>query len=282
MCELTTALAIASAASTAIGSFSEASAAKQQARAQSQIAANNAIIASNNAQYQEERAKDSIARGATEANQRRRQIAQLEGSQRAAYSGAGVVLDSGSPLDVFNDTITLGNEDINTIKKNSESEAMGYRMNAYNYRAGGATSSVESSLYGAKADSINPYVSAASSALSSASTISSKWDSFSAPTSTNYYSSGYYNPGTYNAQAAGDGLPWSDVRLKHSIEQVGEYNGIPVYEFSYVGNKYPGRYVGVMADDVEHIPGAVVERGGFKSVHYPAVGLEFCEVAGHG
>lgn len=178
MSGLTTAVTIASAVASAVGAFSEASAAKKQAKAQSQIAANNAIIANNNAQYQEQRAKDAIARGQTEANQRRRQISQLEGQQRSSLAGAGVAIDSGSPLDVLNDTQVLGNEDIQTIQTNANNEALGYRMNAYNYRASGDSSKVESSLYSSKASSINPTFSAASSALSSASSISSKWNSF--------------------------------------------------------------------------------------------------------
>jgi hypothetical protein len=180
MCELTTALAIASTAASAIGAFSEASAAKEQAKAQSKIASNNAVIAANNAAYEEKRAADALKRGQTEMNNRRRQIAQLDGSQRASAAGAGVAIDSGSPLDVFSDTITLGQQDVNTIKTNADNEAMGYRMNAYNYRAGSATASAESSLYASKASSIDPLMSGASSALSSASKISGKWDSFGA------------------------------------------------------------------------------------------------------
>lgn len=173
-------IAIATAAAAAYSAYSEADAARKQAKAQSRIAANNAIIAENNAKYQEVRAKDALDRGQIEANQRRRQIAQLEGTQRSSLAGAGVSIDSGSPLDVFNDTQLLGNHDIATIKKNSENESMGYRMNAYNYRSSSATSSGESSLYASKASSIDPLMSGASSALSSASKISSKWDSFGA------------------------------------------------------------------------------------------------------
>lgn len=271
-------IAIASAAATAYGAYSEADAAKKQAKAQSRVAANNAIIAENNAKYQETRARDALDRGQTEANQRRRQIAQLEGTQRSSLAGAGVSINSGSPLDVFSDTQMLGNQDIATIKKNSENESMGYRMNAYNYRASGDSATAESNMYSSKASSISPTISAASSALSSASSVSSKWNTFSDTSSQNYYSSGYYNPGTYNAGAASNGLPWSDIRLKHSIEPRGQVNGINVYEFSYIGKTK--RFIGVMAHEVAHIAGAVARRGKFLCVDYSKLdGIEYAEVA---
>lgn len=171
-------LAILSAGFQAYSAFSDASAQKARAKAQSQIAANNAIIAENNAKYAETQAADARDRGAKEADNLRRKLAKIEGSQRAGYAAAGVTLDTGSPLDILQDTNYLGNEDITTTLKNADREAMGYRMGAYNYRSQGANATAESNMYRSTASGINPYMSAAGSLLSSASTISSKWNSF--------------------------------------------------------------------------------------------------------
>jgi len=273
-------LAILSAGFQAYSAFSGAAAQKAQARAQSQIAANNAIVAENNAKYQERLASDAIRRGNEEKEQIRRKISQLEGSQRASFAGAGVTLDTGSPLDILSDTNELGNRDVKTALENAKREEYGYRMGAYNYRATGQNSLAESSMYSATAKSISPAMSAAGSALSSAGSISSKWDTFGGGgnSSANYYSSGYYNPGTYNPTAANNGLPWSDIRLKHSIVHVGEEKGHRIYEFSYKGDDR--RYRGVIAQEVQKInKRAVYRRGPYFCVDYNELGIEFREVA---
>lgn len=97
---------------------------------------------------------------------------------------------------------------------------------------------------------------------------------------------GQYNQGVYNAQQAGQGqmlgglfqlgaagIPSifaSDRRLKRNIKQIGKLNnGLNVYSYEYVWGQ-PS--IGVMADEVEHIQGAVVEHpSGFKMVDYSKV-----------
>jgi hypothetical protein len=72
----------------------------------------------------------------------------------------------------------------------------------------------------------------------------------------------------------------SDRRLKENIERVGTAaNGLPLYAFDYIGK--PGRYVGVMAQDVlNHTPSAVVmEADGYYAVHYDVLGLRMERVA---
>lgn len=62
----------------------------------------------------------------------------------------------------------------------------------------------------------------------------------------------------------------SDRRAKRDIRRLGSLpNGIPVYEFKYIGMNDP--QVGVMADEVEHIPDAVNVIGGLKMVNYGEV-----------
>ena len=63
----------------------------------------------------------------------------------------------------------------------------------------------------------------------------------------------------------------SDKRLKGNIRAIGEMGDVGVYEYSYVNDDR--RYVGFMAQEVEHIPGAVIEfdRAGHKAVNYGRV-----------
>lgn len=66
---------------------------------------------------------------------------------------------------------------------------------------------------------------------------------------------------------------FSDRRLKRNIVRIGTLdNGLPVYEYSYIGDK--ARHVGVMADEVEQVVPAAVKRsaGGFKMVNYGMLG----------
>ncbi len=73
------------------------------------------------------------------------------------------------------------------------------------------------------------------------------------------------------------GLATSDRRLKERIERVGTYpNGLPMYEFSYIGDASQTRYRGVMADDVEVVvpEAVVVDDEGYKRVDYTLLGLQ--------
>lgn len=70
---------------------------------------------------------------------------------------------------------------------------------------------------------------------------------------------------------------FSDFRLKTNIEHIGSYNGYPYYEYEYKGK--PGRYRGVMAQDVEKImPEAVAEIEGYKAVRYDMIKVPFVRV----
>ncbi len=69
----------------------------------------------------------------------------------------------------------------------------------------------------------------------------------------------------------------SDKKAKYSIKKIDEKNGINIYEFKYK-SKYVDRYnlskekqIGVIAQEVEHIPGAVIEKEGTKFVNYDVI-----------
>lgn len=79
------------------------------------------------------------------------------------------------------------------------------------------------------------------------------------------------------------GLPmdgtWSDIRLKDNISQVGEKNGFPIYNFSYIADPKKTMYRGVMAQDViKSRPDAIEKIGDFMAVKYDALGIEFKKI----
>ena len=67
----------------------------------------------------------------------------------------------------------------------------------------------------------------------------------------------------------------SDKNIKNNIVKIGEKNGINIYEFEYKNDKYPelptGKQIGVMAQEVEHIPNAVVQGDKYKLVDYAVI-----------
>lgn len=98
-----------------------------------------------NAKLSERRAKDAEERGAREEQQKRLEIASLQGRQRAAMAANGVDLDFGSPLDTLIDTAYLGEIDALTIRRNAAHEAYDHRVDAVNGRADAALSRANAS-----------------------------------------------------------------------------------------------------------------------------------------
>jgi|TARA_R100001460_G_scaffold7031_5_gene18216 hypothetical protein len=66
---------------------------------------------------------------------------------------------------------------------------------------------------------------------------------------------------------------FSDRSLKRDIKLIGiSPSGLNIYSFKFIDAKYgEGTWQGVMADEVEHIPGAVIEWKGLKYVNYNEV-----------
>lgn len=79
------------------------------------------------------------------------------------------------------------------------------------------------------------------------------------------YSSAVSAAGTAAAAAAA-----SDIKTKENIKLVGDINGVNVYEFEYKPeyNLPKGVHVGVIAQEVEHMPNVVTEIDGIKHVDY--------------
>ena len=63
---------------------------------------------------------------------------------------------------------------------------------------------------------------------------------------------------------------FSDRSLKQDIKLIGiSPSGLNIYSFKFIDAKYgEGTWQGVMADEVEHIPGAVIMHAGYKYVDY--------------
>lgn len=99
----------------------------QAGKAQSQIAGYNARVA-------EAQAVDAIERGELEESRQRSSTQQLIGSQRARLAAQGIEIDSGSALEVQEDTAALGEMDALMIRNNAAREAWGYRTQAADYR----------------------------------------------------------------------------------------------------------------------------------------------------
>lgn len=113
MCGPPAIVAIATVASTAFQVTSQV----RQGRFQKATADYNARVADNKAQ--------EVRRASVEEeNIKRRETAELLAKQRAQLGAANVELTSGSPLELQQDTVTLGEADALRIRSNFESRAL--------------------------------------------------------------------------------------------------------------------------------------------------------------
>jgi len=134
MCEPTTIAAVVSIAATAAGAGIAAFGQKKQATAQNASIDYNAQIMENNAKISEIKAQDEIDQGEQEVSDLQERLSLVKGSQRASFAGAGVLVDTGSPLDVLDDTQAQGDLDAMTLRGNASRRAWGHNVNAYNQR----------------------------------------------------------------------------------------------------------------------------------------------------
>lgn len=125
MCEPTTILLIATAATGAVSSVMAGNAQAASSQAQAQISRNNAIISGQRATQEEQIGKQ-------EEERLRRQVARVTGTQRAMTGAAGIELGSGSPLDVLAATVEEGELDALTIRSNAQQRASDLRFEQQN------------------------------------------------------------------------------------------------------------------------------------------------------
>lgn len=115
------------AGATAYGAYAQNEAGRQQQK-----------IANRNADLLDASATDAIQLGEEQARQVKRQARSLRGRQRAALAGSGVDVNTGTALDLQEETTMLGEIDAATMRKNAFREAWGIRMQASNQREAGA------------------------------------------------------------------------------------------------------------------------------------------------
>lgn len=96
-----------------------------------------AAVAQQNADVATAQANDAINRGNAEADQRRRETRQRQGTQAAIMGATGADMSSGSALDIFGDTAQFGELDALTTVNNAQREAYGYQVQGMNAIAEG-------------------------------------------------------------------------------------------------------------------------------------------------
>jgi len=72
---------------------------------------------------------------------------------------------------------------------------------------------------------------------------------------------------------------FSDIRVKKNIKQVGKSpSGIPVYEFSYKGDKNKRKYRGAIANDFPNHPAVSKDSSGLYNLDYSKIDVDFEDI----
>ncbi|MGJ7508678.1 virion core protein, T7 gp14 family [Variovorax sp. GT1P44] len=145
----------------AVGAYGQAKSQQAALQAQAQVAENNETLAT----WQSE---DAVTRGQIAASNALQKGAQVKSSQRAAMAANNVDLSVGSPQAVLDSTDYITATDAATLENNALREAWGYRQQARQY-----ADSARASRAGAS--QINPWLSAGTSLLTSATSVASRW-----------------------------------------------------------------------------------------------------------
>lgn len=83
-----------------------------------------------NAKMSNIQAQDALFQGGVQAENAKKEINQVVGTERADYAASGVDVNSGSALTTQNNTQAVGAMDVLNIRNNAWRTALGYRMNA--------------------------------------------------------------------------------------------------------------------------------------------------------
>lgn len=144
-------------ASQGVGAITQAFGAYNASQADQQSAYYNAAVSDN-------LASDALSRGAEDVVKLRMQTKALKGSQAAAMAANNVALDEQSAMDVLASTDILSKIDQETILRNAEREARGYREKAALSRNQG--------------DNENPLFAGVSTLLGGTGTVAKSWYNF--------------------------------------------------------------------------------------------------------
>lgn len=142
--------------------------------AQRQAAQFNQGVAEQNQQVAGVQALQAAAAGAAKEDAYRRKLANLMGDQRAEAASTGVDINTGSALELQQDTAGLGAADLSTIRQDT-------RNSVWQARLGGTSAADQAKLYGFQADNTSPGLALGSSLLGSASSLASSWYSWNRP-----------------------------------------------------------------------------------------------------
>lgn len=123
-----TAVSIVSTVVQTLGVIRQSRAASGEADFRSQIASNNAQIAANNAQI-------ALEKGEADVADKRREIRQRIGLQRAQLAGQGFDVSEGSSIDILGDTAALGELDVLRIESDASNRAENFRQQASGFQA---------------------------------------------------------------------------------------------------------------------------------------------------
>lgn len=163
-----------------VGQIQQARAQESQARYQAAVARNNAIIQEQNAERARLAAERVRQQAEADVETQRGRIGQLEGRQRAALAANGVLLDQGSALDIVIDTATIGELDVQTIRRNAEREAIDIETQASNFDFQAQQLQQESEFRRRQASAASGGLGVGifSTVLTGAGTVAGKWNTF--------------------------------------------------------------------------------------------------------
>jgi len=129
MCEPTTIVMVGMAAMAALSAVSSI----QQGKAAAAAGDYKNAVARNNATLAQRRADDARQRGEIAENEKRKETALIIANQRAVLAANGIVVDTGSALDITTDTAEVGEVDALTLRANFEREALGFEAQGMNF-----------------------------------------------------------------------------------------------------------------------------------------------------
>lgn len=151
--------------SNAIGSYYSAKSNKANLQFQ-------ADMADINARLSEQSARQELLNGQKQTASLTMQTGKVKSGQRAAMAANGIDLGEGNAAEIQASTDIMKEVDMNTIEANAVRSAWGYRTQGVNYQNEAITKR-------GTADGISPFMSGASSLLSSAGQVAGQWYSMS-------------------------------------------------------------------------------------------------------
>jgi hypothetical protein len=159
----------------AYGAYSSAQGSKSAMQSQANIANTMAEIAEINAQGANFSAEQTLLSGQRREQNVRLKGAQLKSSQRASMAANGIDLGSQTPVNILTSTDLMVDEDARAVALDSLRAAWGYRTQSTNYVNEAISKRAQANGLNTTANAINPFLSGASSLLSSAGSVATNW-----------------------------------------------------------------------------------------------------------